>query len=49
MREKNIVNYKNLAPSKEPFLKVLLKNGSEKTVKKTSLCWLFNEKMSKFQ
>ncbi|KAF5285014.1 hypothetical protein FQR65_LT02326 [Abscondita terminalis] len=30
-----------------PFLKVLLENGSAKTVKKTSLCWLFSKNSAK--
>ncbi|KAF5305937.1 hypothetical protein FQR65_LT07548 [Abscondita terminalis] len=30
-----------------PFLKVLLENGSTKTIKKTSLCWLFSKNSAK--
>lgn len=33
--------------SNSPFLKVLLENGTVKTVKKTSLCWLFSDSISK--
>ncbi|KAF5294492.1 hypothetical protein FQR65_LT01618 [Abscondita terminalis] len=32
-----------------PFLKVLLENGSAKTVKKTSLCWLFSKNSAKLR